>query len=107
MKLSPFGANCGVTNTLKSPTGKGWLRERVRGKASLHSIGACLAVAQVVSRQPLNAKGRVRSQASLRAISGKQSGTGDRVFSKYSAFSLCQYYFKMIYSHSFIYQQAW
>jgi len=65
IKMPPFGANCGVTNTLKAPTGKDRLRETVREEA------ACLAVAQVVSRRPLNAKGQVRSQASLRAVSDK------------------------------------
>ena len=76
IKMPPFGANWGVTKTLKSPTEKDRLRETVRREASLYSMAACLAVAQGVSRRPLKAKGRVRSQTNLREISGKQSGTG-------------------------------
>jgi hypothetical protein len=69
--MPPFGANCGVTNTPKSPTGKDRLRETVRGEDPLYSIAVCLAVDQGVSRRSLIAKARVRSQASPRAISGK------------------------------------
>jgi len=42
--MPPFGANCGVTNTLKAPTGKDRLRETVRGKASLYSTTSQLAL---------------------------------------------------------------